>query len=144
MKGGESKAPLVLMEQVIMVVVFALAAALCVQAFVYARGVSLAIADRDHALGITQTLAEQAKATKGDLKTMSGTVGGIYVNDSLIHYYDSEWNMVDGKKQAAYEIVLEKDVKVHECQHATITSHKLTEEKPIFSMKIAWQEDADE
>ena len=40
MNYERSKAPLALMEQIIMILVFALAAAVCLQAFVYANGLS--------------------------------------------------------------------------------------------------------
>ena len=49
MERNESKAPLVLMEQVIMVLVFALVSAVCIQAFALARTTSLRMTERDHA-----------------------------------------------------------------------------------------------
>lgn len=45
-----SKAPLALMEQMVMVLVFALAAALCLQAFALADRISRQNAERDQAL----------------------------------------------------------------------------------------------
>ena len=44
-----SKAPLALMEQMVMVLVFALAAALCLQAFALADRISRQNAERDQA-----------------------------------------------------------------------------------------------
>ena len=46
----KSKAPLVLMEQIIMLLVFALAAAICLQAFIKADALSSASANRDKAV----------------------------------------------------------------------------------------------
>ena len=45
-----SKAPLLLMEQMVMLAVFALAAALCLQAFVKSDGLSGDSQDRDRAV----------------------------------------------------------------------------------------------
>lgn len=56
-----SKSPLTLIELVIMIAVFALAAALCLQAFVWADLKSDANQQRDRALLAAQTAAEQIK-----------------------------------------------------------------------------------
>ena len=61
-----SKTPLALMEQVIMVLVFALSAALCLRAFVYSDTVSRACEERDRAVMAAQTAAEALKLCRGD------------------------------------------------------------------------------
>ena len=53
-----SKAPLLLMEQMVMLVVFALAAALCVQAFVRSDAASARNEARDEAVVLCQNAAE--------------------------------------------------------------------------------------
>ena len=75
MQEKQSKAPLVLMEQVIMVLVFALAAALCVQDFVKARSISVHLSEENHAMNVSQTLAETVKASCGDAKGISWRLG---------------------------------------------------------------------
>ena len=62
-----SKAPLALMEQMVMVLVFALAAALCLQAFALADRISRQNAERDQALVAAQNAAEQVKQVRGRL-----------------------------------------------------------------------------
>ena len=57
-----SKASLFLMEQLIMVLVFALAAALCLQVFVRAEEISLESARRDDAVIVARNAAELLKA----------------------------------------------------------------------------------
>lgn len=59
-----SKAPLVLMEQLIMVLVFAIAAALCLRMFVSSGKLSQRYADTDMAVQIAQTEAERLKHNK--------------------------------------------------------------------------------
>ena len=60
------KASLVLMEQLVMLLVFALAAALCLQVFAKAREISGETARRDQAVILARNGAEILKATSGD------------------------------------------------------------------------------
>ena len=62
-----SKAPLAMMEQMVMLLVFALAAALCLQAFVKSDQLSKGMEARDQAVTLCQNAAEIIHATKGDL-----------------------------------------------------------------------------
>lgn len=64
----KSKASLLLMEQLVMVLVFALAAALCLQTFAQAKVISEETARRDQAVTLAQNAAELLKATGGDLE----------------------------------------------------------------------------
>lgn len=59
-----SKAPLVLMEQLIMVLVFAIAAALCLRLFVTSGKLSQHYADTDMAVQVAQAEAERLKSGK--------------------------------------------------------------------------------
>ena len=61
----KSKAPLVLMEQIIMLLVFALAAAICLQAFIKADALSSANANRDKAVILAQSTAELIRSNEG-------------------------------------------------------------------------------
>ena len=54
----KSKIPLILMEQMVMLLVFALAAALCLQAFVKSDQMSGRSHDRDRAVTLVQEMAE--------------------------------------------------------------------------------------
>ena len=58
----KSKATLFLMEQLVMVLVFALSAALCLQVFLRAEEISLETARRSEAVVIAQNAAELLKA----------------------------------------------------------------------------------
>ena len=60
-----SKASLSLMELLVMILVFALAAALCMQLFVRAREISLETARLDEAVVLAQNVAELLKAGIG-------------------------------------------------------------------------------
>ena len=62
-----NKSPLALMEQLVMVLVFALAAALCLQVFMFADLTSERNAAIDRAVTECQNAAEILKASGGDL-----------------------------------------------------------------------------
>ena len=62
----KSKASLQLMEQLVMILVFAVAAALCLQVFAKSREISLETAHRDQAVALGRNAAELLKATGGD------------------------------------------------------------------------------
>ena len=63
----KSRAPLALMEQTVMVLVFALAAALCLRAFVLADGISRRVEATDRAVLWAESAADTLKARNGDL-----------------------------------------------------------------------------
>ena len=67
----KNKTPLPLMEQLIMVLVFALTAALCLQGFSLADRISRRQEAREKAIVLAQNLAESLKAGSGDLEAVS-------------------------------------------------------------------------
>jgi hypothetical protein len=89
----KNKAPLAMMEQLVMLLVFALAAALCVQVFVLADRTSRDSADRDRAVLEAQNLAEALKSddVSAYLSEMQGSVNG---NSGVIVFYDADWQTV--------------------------------------------------
>jgi Tfp pilus assembly protein PilX len=62
------KSSLLLMEQLIMVLVFALAAALCLQVFAKADRISLETTRQDRAMILAQNAAAVLKATEGNIE----------------------------------------------------------------------------
>ncbi len=73
---NRSKAPLALMGQLLMVLFFALAAAICLQAFAKSETISQSSADRDAASLLAQNAAETLKSVHGDLDAASALLGG--------------------------------------------------------------------
>ena len=72
----KNKTPLVLMEQLMMILVFALAAALCLQAFIKADQISRETEQRTQAAALAQTAAETLKACGGDFGKAAHILGG--------------------------------------------------------------------
>lgn len=108
-----SKAPLTLIEQTVMILVFALAAALCLQVFVWADGKSRDNAARDHALLCAQNAAETLKGCRGDYVAAAEKFGGGWDGAVWVICYDSGWSesagseayrlkVLPGEKRLAY------------------------------------------
>lgn len=90
-----SKAPLALMEQLMMVLVFALAAAVCVQVFVLSDRLSQRAADRDKAAVLCQSVAETLRHNGGDVDAALASVCGAPPShrDGFGYFqsYDPNW-----------------------------------------------------
>lgn len=101
----KSRAPLALMEQMVMLLVFALAAALCLQAFVKSDQISLKSEARSNAALAAQNTAEIIRHSGGTLEhaliEAAERQGGRYSKDDattggkLIISYDEEWKPVE-------------------------------------------------
>ena len=95
----KSKAPLPLMEQLIMVLVFALTAALCLQGFSLADRFSNHQEAQAKAVVMAQNAAEMLKYTHGDFVAASEHLGG-FVDDSAwyIAYDEAGQVLTSGAK----------------------------------------------
>lgn len=109
------KASLLLMEQLVMILVFALAAALCLQIFVKAEAISAETACRDQAVVLARNTAELLKATAGDTQAAEGFSGNGYRVEVI-----SLPSTQPGLACAEIEVYFE--------------------EKQLFSLKTGWQE----
>ena len=79
-----SKAPLAMLEQLVMLLVFALAAALCLQAFVLSDQTSRQNVLRDEAVTEVQRVAETVKYCTGDLEQVQALLGGSLDGTMLV------------------------------------------------------------
>ncbi len=75
----KNRSPLLLMEQAILLVVFTLAAAVCLRLFVWADGTSKQDAQRDYAIFQAQNAAEEIQSAGGDLEKAAQSYGGSVV-----------------------------------------------------------------
>ena len=128
MSYHRSKAPLALMEQIIMIFVFALAAAVCLQAFVYSDTLSKKGEQRDLAVIRAQKLAEYCKAEQGNLDEVSWIFPATRKEDGLSVQYPEE-------KMRMYLRVIQSD----EYYEKAIISVEDEKGEEIFSIQTAWQ-----
>lgn len=139
-----SKAPLALMEQTVMILVFALAAALCLRVFVWSSQMSRHIEARDRAAVEAQCAAEIIKSEGSGggsaadvLRAASGKVGGTYDGKTLRVNYDGEWEHTDGD----VSFCLEASPADTDVDGLALVSVSVTDEdgNVLFEIDAAWQ-----
>ena len=104
-----SKSTLFLMEQLIVVAVFAICAAACVRILVASYMMATDSRDMRNAIHVAESGAECYKAVAGDLEKTAGIMGGS-VSDNNGNYqatmfYDKSWQPSD-ESAAAYALRL--------------------------------------
>lgn len=143
----KSKAPLAMMEQIVMLAVFALAAALCLQAFVKSDRMSKDSEARDRAMTLCQSAAEAVRHSGGDLEKAAELLGipyGAYAQEepAFSAHYKEDWTLSDTRE---YTYVLRSEpvdsgvdglgkarVEALQWDNGTMES--------LFSIEVAWQE----
>lgn len=143
----KSKAPLMLMEQIVMLLVFALAAALCLQAFVKADEISRQAEARDHAVVLCQNVAEQIKESGEKdplvLSAMAVRLDAdvVYPNESFILCYDGDWQRTDVEADTVYMLgVSAVDSGVPGLGKASVFVQMGDDGEELFRVDVAWQE----
>ena len=129
----KNKTSLTLMEQVVMVLVFSLAAAICLQAFALSGQISRTEESRERAVLLCQNAAELLKHHGGSeenaLEKTADTLGGTYEDgllrlqlkeDSLLLLARPEETGIPGLCRASLQV--------------------LQGEAELFSLTVAWQE----
>ena len=112
----KNKTSLLLMEQLVMVLVFALAAALCLSAFVKADQISRETVRRDEAVLLAQNAAQVLKATSGDLQLAAAAAE------------DSGYRLEIRQTDSGTNLLGQAEIRVWQ------------EDELIFSLRTGWQE----
>ena len=100
----KSKASLLLMEQLVMVLVFALAAALCLQVFLRADQISTETARRDQAMQLAQNGAELLKAGFGP----EAVAEKLNTTDYAVQIREVD-TQISGLRQAEITVIFKQD-----------------------------------
>ena len=121
----KNKTPLVIMEQTIMILVFAFAAAICMQVFVYSDKLSRLNQQRDNAIIMAQNTAEMLKYSGGEAETPI--------------YYDQNWQPVSEQENAAYQLeIIHTKNENHLLWTATIKVSR-SDNTMLFELPVAGQ-----
>lgn len=132
-----SRASLPLLEKAVMVMVFALSAALCLKVFLWSERISKENTARDGAVLCAQTAAELVKHEKGDFLRVSEHAG--HWDGALWGVgYDEQWNAVKG--EGAYQLLVTPEKSDPYLGEALVLV-KTAEGKELFSLTVAWQEE---
>lgn len=123
-----------------MVLVFALAAALCLQAFVKSENMSRWSEQRDQALLHAQNAMEVVRSCCGDMNAAAELLGAQYPSgDKLMIDYDADWNLADGTMRYTLGAVRLYS-SVDGLGVAEIWVRDELEDRELVRMDIAWQE----
>lgn len=136
----KSKAPLALIEQLVMLLVFALVAALCLRGFVWAELRSQRMEARTHAVTLVQSAAETIRHSKS-LSIAAQRLGGAYEQELLQLSYDQDWQPVSS--EGAYHLTAQEIPPETTGLQAAQVELKTSGDQPevLFALKIAWQEE---
>ena len=134
-----NKAPLALMEQLVMLLVFALAAALCLQVFVLSDQLSRRCEERDRAVVAVQNAAEITKTCKGNVVDCFGILGGSVDGSAWKIGYDVDWQQT-AADQAAYEVLVVPVASETERLGTAEVCAQTIEGEQLFRLTVSWQE----
>ena len=117
-----SKTPLVLMEQLVMVLVFAMAAAICLQVFGLSDRLSKENEARAEAALLAQNTAEELKSSYGEVLLGWEEADGIYYmeEDGYRVRVQAEETEISGLQKVKLQVWQEEEV--------------------LFEIPVAWQE----
>lgn len=135
----KNKVFLSLIEQVIMLLVFALAAAICVQIFLLSNQLSWNEYDQNQSMIKTINAAETLKSCNGNYEMLVQLLGATSNETHLELYYDDNWNSTAHERSEyqlqIYPLTSDNDL--------LGTAKLLTKNKSgdvLFTMTVAWQE----
>lgn len=128
MSYERSKAPLALMEQIIMILVFALTAAVCLQAFVYANTLSKKGENENLAASHVQEVVEYCKMSGGDLDQVCASLSGERTESGLKVSYEED-------SMTVYLAVTDSSPWLEKAR----VYAELEDGQEIFSLETAWQ-----
>lgn len=134
-----SKAPLALMEQMVMLLVFALAATLCLQAFSKSDEISKRVETRDRAVMLCQSVAEVIRNDGGEpaeaLSHAAQKLEYQYDQGLLWAEYDENWSSgAEGVYRLTAEGVPTETAGLYAARVAVES-----EGETLFALTVAWQ-----
>ena len=141
----KSRSSLAMMEQLVMLAVFALAAALCLQAFVKSDKMSRNSEARDRAMTLCQSAAEAIRHSGGDLEKAAELLGipyGAYAQEepAFSAHYQEDWTLSD-TREYAYVLRAERtDSGVPGLGRARVEASAADGAGVLFTLDICWQE----
>lgn len=145
MRNDKSKSPLILMEQVIMVAVFALAATVCVKVFVQAELMSKRMCATDRAVVLCQTAAETLKAEKGSYEAVvrrltENPAEGTITDRGLCIYYKEDWIPTEDITVSEYVLLLKEEAPERNVVNGTVQVLMTNDGTLLFELPVSRQE----
>ena len=132
-----------LMEQILMIAVFALAAALCLQGFALANRISENRQTKDTAVIMAQNAAEVLKSVSGDFEKACEVYGGSKQGSNWYISYDAKWTPLNTQEGEVYSVqAFYRETDSPLLGSATICVREGSH--ILYTLTIGWQEVPDE
>jgi len=131
-----SKAPLAVIEQVIMLLVFALAAAVCLRGFAWADSTSRHNRNCDLALVQAQNAAAILQNNGGDLAAAAEIMGGRVEGQCWGIHYNKQWEQTDGEGAFILFVRFRPTVSLMSTARITVAG----DGELLAELTVSWQE----
>ena len=138
----KSRTTLSLMELTLMLLLFAVTAAVCLRAFALSDRLSRQAEQRDRAVLWAQTMAETWKALDGNLEQAETLYGKTDGAGSWTLCLDGDWTWTEEAGSAVYAAELREEPGEGLLQKARITVRALEDGRCIYQLEAACQEAA--
>ena len=135
----KNKSPLTLMEQLIMLMVFAIAAALCLQIFALSGRISRSMDTRDRAITAVQNAAESIKISSGNLADHVSLFGGTQNGNTWEICYNADWEITSSDNAVYFVTAVIEDDDNDYLGTADVCAVS-SDGEVIFKLTAAWQE----
>lgn len=131
-----SKAPLAVIEQVIMLLVFALAAAVCLRGFAWAHSTSIYNRNCDMAMLQAQNAAAIIQNNGGDLFQAAQIMGGQTNGERWGIHYNEKWERTDAQGEFVLLVQFRPSPALVSVAQITV----FNESGLLAELTVSWQE----
>jgi type II secretory pathway pseudopilin PulG len=133
---GQSRSTLFLIEQLLVILIFSICAAVCITIFVESYLMSKNTRDVSYAIRVAGNAAESYKAAGGNayetLRLLHGAQANHAVNDNnggLFVYYDDSWNTINENAASFVLRIQPVDYPAPDLVHAEVVIRRVTGEE---------------
>lgn len=135
-EGKRSRASLFLMEQIIVIAVFALCAAVCVYIIAASHTMSVNAVDTRYALLMAENTAEAHKAFGGDVNEVAALLGGTALGNRVFVWFCEDWTPVE-QANAAFVLAMTQHTVEEDLSQAVINGNSAVLFNRIYRADIA-------
>ena len=139
----KNKTSLVLMEQLIMVLVLALAAAICLRMFVLSDRISKEQEAKANAAFLAQNTAEWLKNRGGKFSEMPEGTGWQMEDNTWVQRYDKNWQLIGISSEMPEEVSYELKIYEEITEISGLVRVRIAvidRAKELFEIPVSWQE----
>lgn len=140
-KQHAPKATLFLMELVLVIFFFSICAAICVNIFGSAQTMADNSENVSRAAVEARSAASCFKAAEGDLEQTALLLNGVETDDSVLVYFDKNWNRTDAAETAWYAVQLKQRIQPGEAD-VYILQLDTASDNILFSIPVKTHKEA--